>query len=195
MEKITYEYYKDGAKKLHKIVDSILKRFGGISQKDYDDFYSLANEWFYLTGKEYEKDKSTDFQCILYSCLKRKILTEITRRNRLKRQQILIVDGNKVYVPTMSINVPIGDDEDSTLEDIIPDNHNYENEILEGTHEYSEKALKYLSRLSNLQRDVLQLTIAGFKASEIMESLHITPEEYSDCNSAIHSYRNVSVLF
>ena len=43
MEKILQSYYADNAKKLHRIVDRIILRFGGISEKDKDDFYSLAN--------------------------------------------------------------------------------------------------------------------------------------------------------
>ena len=37
-EKLLQSYYADNAKKLHKLVDGILKRFGGIYQKDCDDF-------------------------------------------------------------------------------------------------------------------------------------------------------------
>ena len=40
------EYYTQNARKLRRMVDRILRRFSGISQKDYDDFYSLANEVF-----------------------------------------------------------------------------------------------------------------------------------------------------
>ena len=36
-EKLLQNYYSDNAKKLHKLVDSILKRFGGIYQKDFAD--------------------------------------------------------------------------------------------------------------------------------------------------------------
>ncbi len=34
-------YYADNAKKLHKVVDRILSKFGGLSNRDKDDFYSL----------------------------------------------------------------------------------------------------------------------------------------------------------
>ena len=46
MEEILMAYYADNAKKLRKMVDKILSRFGGLSDKDRDDFYSLANEVF-----------------------------------------------------------------------------------------------------------------------------------------------------
>ena len=45
-DKILDGYYKDNAQKLRAIVDKLLRDFGGISQKDYDDFYSLANAVF-----------------------------------------------------------------------------------------------------------------------------------------------------
>ena len=40
------EYYAQNAKKIRNMVDKILSGFGGVTQKDYDDFYSLANEVF-----------------------------------------------------------------------------------------------------------------------------------------------------
>jgi FixJ family two-component response regulator len=55
--------------------------------------------------------------------------------------------------------------------------------------------LEYLNRLSTLQKNVLRLIIAGYLPKEIVEELHITQKQYSDSCAAIHSYRNVSVLF
>lgn len=43
---ILNDYYADNAKKLHRVVDRILSKFGGLTYKDTDDFYSLANEVF-----------------------------------------------------------------------------------------------------------------------------------------------------
>ena len=40
------EYYAQNAKKIRNMVDKILSGFGGVTQKDYDDFYSLAKEGF-----------------------------------------------------------------------------------------------------------------------------------------------------
>ncbi len=46
MDQIIFAYYADNAQKLRRIVDKILFKFGGLSNKDVDDFYSLANEVF-----------------------------------------------------------------------------------------------------------------------------------------------------
>ena len=48
--------------------------------------------------------------------------------------------------------------------------------------------------LDNLRKQVLRLTSIGFKPEEIIEELHITQKQYDDCYSAIHSYRNISIL-
>ena len=73
MEQILITYYSGNAKKLHKMVDKILLKFGGLSDKDLDDFYSLANEVFVDAMRRY--DDSQPFDGFLYSCLSNKIKT------------------------------------------------------------------------------------------------------------------------
>jgi len=185
MDQVLNTYYKNNAKKLHSTVDKILRKFGGLSNKDIDDFYSLANEVFVDVIKRYDNSKS--FDGFLYSCLYNKIKTEITRRNREKRKADRI---------SVSFDMPIGDDESSTLGETIADSFDIEKEIfLEKEESYSEKMILYLNRLSILQKEVLRLTIAGYLPNEIRDELHITKKQYIDCNAAIHSYRNVSILF
>lgn len=150
-----------------------------------DDFYSLANEVFVDVMRRY--DGSQSFDGFLYSCLLNKIKTEITRRNREKR---------KADRMSISIDTPVGDDENCTIGDIIADDFTIEKKLFEEKEEgYSRRMLLYLSRLSNIQKEVLRLNIAGYLPSEIREELHINEKEYTDCYAAIHSYRNVSVLF
>ncbi len=185
MEQILIGYYADNAKKLHKVVDKILQKFGGLSDKDVDDFYSLANEVFVDVMKRYDYTQS--FDGFLYSCLSNKIKTEITRRNREKR---------KADRMSISIDTPVGDEENSTIGDMIADKFTIEKQLFEENEEgYSRRMLLYLDRLSNLQKEVLKLNIAGYLPNEIREELHISEKQYADCYAAIHSYRNVSVLF
>lgn len=185
MDKILITYYSNNARKLHNMVDKILLKFGGLSNKDLDDFYSLANEVFWDVMQRY--DDSQPFDAFLYSCLLNKIKTEMTRRNREKRKSDRM---------SISIDTPIGDDENSTIGDMIADTSTIENELFENNEEgYSRKMLLYLSRLSNLQKEVLRLNIAGYLPKEIREELHMSEKQYADCYAAIHSYRNVSILF
>ena len=97
---------------------------------------------------------------------------------------------------SISIDAPIGDDENSTIGDMIADDFIIERELFEKNEEgYSQRMLQYLSRLSTLQKEVLRLNIMGYLPNEIREELHISEKQYADCYAAIHSYRNVSVLF
>lgn len=100
------------------VVDKILLKFGGLSNKDMDDFYSLANEVFVDVLKRYDSNQS--FDSFLYSCLANKIKTEITRKNRYKRM------ADRMSV---SIDIPIGDGENPKIADIIADKFDLEVEI------------------------------------------------------------------
>lgn len=184
MEQIVNAYYADNAKKLHKTVDKILVRFGGLTDKDTDDFYSLANEVFVDAMRRY--DAAQSFDVFLYSCLSNKFKTEMTRRNREKR---------RIDRLCVSIDTPVGDGENCTLGDMIADGHTVERELFErGDGGYSRRMLRYLDRLSSLQKEVLRLDADGYLPGEIREKLHISERQYADCRTAIHSYRNVSVL-
>lgn len=184
MEQILNIYYVDNAKKFRRMVDKILLKFGGLSDKDLDDFYSLANEVFVDVIKRY--DSSQIFETFLYSCLLNKIKTEMTRRNREKR---------KADRMSISIDMPIADGENSTIGDMIADKFTIEKQLFEENEEnYSQRMLCYLNRLSDLQKEVLRLNIAGYLPGEIREELRISEKQYADCYAAIHSYRNVSVL-
>lgn len=185
MEHILVAYYANNAKKLHKMVDKILHKFYELSDKDKDDFYSLANEVFVDVLRRYDGTQS--FDGFLYSCLSNKIKTEITRRHREKR---------KADKMSISIDTPIGEESNLTIGDMIADNCDIEKHFIEEREEiYSQKMLQYLDKLSMQQKAVLKLSIAGYLPNEIREKLHISEKQYANCNAAIHSYRNVSILF
>ena len=184
MEQILNAYYANNAKKLHKMVDKILHKFYELSDKDKDDFYSLANEVFVDVLRRY--DGAQSFDGFLYSCLYKKFCSEMTRRCREKR---------KADRMSISIDTPIGDDENSTIGDMIASDFTIEKEIFDSNEEgYSQRMLLYLSRLSNLQKEILRLNMAGYLPGEIREELHISEKEYGDCYVAIRSYKNTKCL-
>ena len=179
-------YYADNAKKLHKTVDRILCKFGGLSDKDTDDFYSLANEVFADVMKRYDYKQS--FDGFLYSCLSNKIMTEITRRNREKRK------ADRMCV---SLYTPVGDDDGLTIGNIIADNFDTFEEVnkRQGNGQYQDKVSRYIARLSNCQVNILNLLIDGFRPGEIQRMLEISPTEYADALQVMRSYENIKVLF
>ena len=93
------EYYRQDARKSKNIVNKIIVTFGGISQKDYDDFYSVANETIANAIQGF--DNTRNFDTYIYACLTNKIKTEITRRNRLKR----MADKNCISIDAKYANL------------------------------------------------------------------------------------------
>ena len=183
MEKIILSYYENNAKKMKTMIDKILFRLK--FNVDNEDFYSLGNEVFLDVLNRY--DGKQDFDGFLYSCLVRRFKTEMTRRNRYKRQ------ADRMAI---SIDSSVGEDENMTLSDIIADKDTIEKIFFEENEDaYSAEMQRYLSRLSILQREVLRLISIGFNPNEILTELHINKKQYEDCYQAIHSYRNISLLF
>lgn len=202
MEPIINSYYENDAKKLHKIVDKVLKNLHFVDI-DKEDFYSLATEIFVNEViPSYDPEKS--FESFLYSALYKKFCTAMTRGTRKKRcMKIKVrekdergkVVEKEIIIPDERLNAPIGDEENSTLEDMISCNCTVESEIF-GEKEvgYSKKMTQYLDRLSLLQKEVLRLISIGFTADEILDELSINKKQYDDCYAAIHSYRNIAIL-
>ena len=183
MEKIILSYYENNAKKMRTMIDKILFRLK--FNVDNEDFYSLGNEVFLDVLNRY--DGKQDFDGFLYSCLVRRFKTEMTRRNRYKRQ------ADRMAI---SIDSSVGEDENMTLSDIIADKDTIEKIFFEENEDaYSAEMQRYLSRLSILQREVLRLISIGFNPNEILTELHINKKQYDDCYNAIHSYKNISLLF
>lgn len=179
-------YYADNAKKLHSMVDQILYKFGGLSGKDLDDFYSLANEVFVDALKRYDCEQS--FDGFLYACLSNKIKSEVTKRNREKRR-----------ADRMSVSLDATNDsgeEYSLLDCIASDFDTYEEvSKRQKNGAYCDKVQQYISRLSTRQANILSLLVNGYKPHEIQRILEISPKEYTDSMQILKSYEKIKYLF
>jgi len=193
---VTEQYYRNNAEKLHKMVDSIIKNFGGISDKDVDDFYSLANEVFWIAVNDY--DGTGNFSGFLYSRLLLKIKTMITSRNRMKRCDSELIkneDGSveKRYYSPISLDTKIGNESESTtLGEIIRSDFDLEKTVMEG---HQNQAMAYLDNLPKVQKRIVLFLVSGYKPCEIRKKLHISEKEYADHMIGIRSYENTSILF
>ena len=183
MDQILNTYYANNAKKLRRIVDKILFKFGGISHKDMDDFYSLANDVFTDALRRYDGVQS--FDGFLYSCLSNKVKTEISRRNREKR---------KIDRMALSMDASLGDEDGCTLGELIADSYDLESEIFRDINAVAYKLERYLAMLSRKQKEVLELLSFCYKAAEIQEALHMTPKEYTDALENMRSYEKIRIL-
>lgn len=183
-EKILNEYYCNDGKKIKKIVDKILRKFGGIYQKDYDDFYSIANREFMNILNKY--DGKHDFEGLLYSCLSNKIKSEITRKNRIKRT----ADREAASIDTM-----LGESDNFKIEDTLKSNFNLENEVSDKIGLLlSEKMEKYLSSLSNNAREILTLKSRGFNVKETKQMLKLSDKQYERYYKEIKSFEKIQIL-
>ena len=179
-------YYADNARKLHKVVDRILCKFGGLSSKDKDDFYSLANEVFTDVLKRYDYEQS--FDGFLYSCLSNKIMSEITKKNREKRK------ADRTAVSLDAVNE--SGEECCLLDFLASDFDTFEEAVRsQDKEQYQDKVQMYISKLSNQQVNILNLLIDGYKPNEIRLILKISSKEYADNMQTMRSYENIKILF
>lgn len=185
---ILQPYCENDMRLLKRISKSIFMRFSEpLTEADYDDFYSIALLTLWQAYQSYDS-KVGSFEGFLYSCLQRKFKTELTRRHRQKR----IFDNYKI-----SLDATIDNEKECNLSEIIPSDFDTFKEAMESQEngQYTDKAQKFLSRLSNQQVNILNLLIDGYKPMEIREILEISESEYSDNWKIIKSFENVRILF
>lgn len=177
-------YYKNGAEKLHGMVDRILVRFGGISEKDRDDFYSVANEVMAEIYVSFDTSRSADGY--VYACLLKRIKTEMTKRNREKR---------RAEQTAVSLDTPVGEEGGMTVGDTLVSEFDLEREIFREEEPVGVKVRAYLERLSKTQRRIAAFLAEGYKPAEIQKILHMKPREYSREAAALHAYENIKILW
>ena len=184
MEAIINAYYVNNASKLHKMVDKILFKLKFVDV-DREDFYSLANEIFVDVIKRYNGKQ--DFDGFLYSCLTNKFKTEMTRRNRQKRQ------ADKM---ALSLEEKVGnDDKNVTIGELIADKNTVESEIFkEKNEEWRREVKEYLEKLSPLQRKIAFLMSDNNTPDEICEELHITMKHFENSLKRILSDERIKIL-
>lgn len=184
-DKILDGYYKDNAQKLRAIVDKLLRDFGGISQKDYDDFYSLANAVFAGALKQY--DAARDFDGFLYSCLSNRIKTEITRRNRIKR---------RADMTAISIDTPIGGGSGASIGDTLQSEFDITKEIDRETGLFrDDKVVRYLDRIPVRTRQILEMKMESIPASDIKKILKLSDKDYERYYRQARFFDYTSILF
>lgn len=173
-------YCENDSKKLKSISDTIIiKHFGWLPQKDYDDFYSIAGEVLWKCCESFEENKGAQFETYLINCLIKKFKTRITYMNRQRRN-----NGDK----NVSLDALI-EDKDTSLINLIASEDKIEIEP------YSDKMIQYLNKLSKIQKKILFALSEGYSPDEIKRGFKITDNEFSNACNALRSYRNVSILY
>ena len=188
-EEITNDYFRNNAKKLNSMVDVLLKKYGGSSQKDLDDFYSLAGIVFLDVIKVYTPDYGSNFDCFLKECINRKIMSMITSNNRQKRSN---------GMETVSLDTPIGAEDDLCLGDVILDPSTDVERIvigdLEEHLEFSEKTEEYLRHLSDLGQEIAKCIMRGLSQVDTISKLNISQKQYDRQLKEMKSFELSSFL-
>lgn len=190
---IIEEYCCNDMKKLKFICKPVMSLIGGISGKDYDDIYSLAQFLLYKCVKKYDEnnEKGASFNTFFRNILFRRLYATYLRdRNRQCRSNTKEgEDGEKIFIPDVSLDAPTPDCV-PTLERI-----NISNTLEEQFFkpDISKNTKEYLHSLSNEQLEVAKLFMEGYQQDDIKDILHITQAEFNNRMNGMKSYRNISI--
>lgn len=182
-------YCEDGMKRLKKMSRSIFMKFNEpLANADHDDFYSIANMTLWQAYNAYKPGLGISFDAFLRTCLEKKFKSELARRHRYKR----IINQFAV-----SFDAVRDDGEGCNLLELLPSDFDTFEEAArsQGKGQYQDKVQQYISKLSKMQVNILNLLVDGYKAYEIRQILEISASEYADNLSTIRSYENVKILF
>lgn len=177
------KYCKNDCRLLKAMCDPLIKKIGGVFEKDYNDFYSIALATLSSSVFSFDEEKKCKFSTYLYGNIQRKFNTEVRDRNCKKR-----IPEKEIS----SIDALVGED-GIPISELIPSKFDTYEEAcgsnLEGTN-----MEKYLKRLSRLQRKIVMLLSAGYKPKEIREKLNISQRTYNQNFEVIQSYENTRIL-
>lgn len=206
MEEAIRELYENGGRKLRQMCHKEMDRFGGISQKDYDDFYSRVGLEISQAMGKFNPSKGKSFMEYVSGIVRFSVWKEMTDRNRGKRKIFVEREGGeenadeeggvaREYVSDVSIDIPIGE-EGLTLGDALPSDFDLDAVIQERAGDiYGEKIEKYLGGLSKIQRQIIEMKMGGMPAHEIMGTLGIGRREYERQCHELRSFANISALY
>lgn len=192
-EEIMDWYLAHNAKELRKISDQLLKSKMsgawarlGLSQKDEDDFYSIANMVLWDVSKKW--DGKRDFRGLLWSALSNKFASEFRFRNQQKREK----DRELLSFDAMLT------EDGGNLEEIVDSGFSVEDEIQKNSLEQSftsKGVIQYIEGLSSKQRQLLNLQMEGYSAADIKEQMNLTEKKYQGLKNSLRDYEHISKLY
>lgn len=192
-------YMQDDMKKLKKICHKVW--MGKVNVSEYEDLYDVAIDCLMEAVINYDSEKS-GFETFLTGNIMRKSNTWFRDTKYTLKLNNLVRDKNgkivrdnykrPIRVENISFDMPTEDGND--LKDIIPGA--FKNLFDELFYEDLSdiKIRNYLSKLSDIQREILSYMIKGYETKDIQELLHISKKDYGNHIAAIQEYENVREL-
>lgn len=192
---------EESARKLHNIVDKILSQFGGITDFDREECYSIANlEITKYVNSQLEQGiedfDENKFNGFMYFAISNKIKTYMTRKNRGKRCQIVVTkEGDqdvKQYVYPTSLDNLMSDDGETKYIDVIPSDFDIDKELNISVED--ELVQLFLDSLPEIQKKLLLMKMENIPVCEIKESLELTENEYTQCMQSIRESTMINLF-
>lgn len=182
-ERLVNYYYEDNARRLRKLTYATFRKFGGISEKDHDDFYSYANLGFVEALKIW--DGKQNFEALLQTIIGNKSKKLISKFNAYKRT------GDRKAV---SIDKSVDEDSELALKDILESNFDLDKEAGIEDEVY-EKYKDYFGALTNIQTKILNLYMDGYKPGDIKRKLNMSDGEYAKHVNNLKSFEKIDLLY
>lgn len=185
IENVIDDLYANNASKLRKICNKKLIRFGGLSDLDYDDFYSRINYEIAISRKNYNPEIVKNPMNYIYGIINFAIKKEMSHRNRYKRQADRL---------SSSLEMPIGDGDELALGDTLASDFCLEDEVINQMEVYSPKVQTFLNGLTSIQKTILKLKLDKIPVSKIKRILNLSDKEYENQIEQIKSFDNIKNL-
>ena len=185
-------YCENNMQRLKYISYHIFSKFGGISEKDYDDFYSIANMVLWNDIQSFDESKGISFENILKFHLRNKFKTAMTKRNRKKRGGT----NDRYGSQEVSLDAPVSsqDGNDTNLLEIISNDMKSDMEDQVTGLKYSDRVGKFLDNLSRRNRKIAMYIMVGYDPKDIKRILNISEREYNKAILEFRLYENICIL-
>lgn len=185
-------YCENNMQRLKYISYQIFSKFGGISEKDYDDFYSIANMVLWNDIQSFDESKGISFENILKFHLRNKFKTAMTKRNRKKRGGT----NDRYGSQEVSLDAPVSsqDGNDTNLLEIISNDMKSDMKDQVTGLKYSDRVGKFLDNLSRRNRKIAMYIMVGYDPKDIKRILNISEREYNQAILEFRLYENICIL-
>lgn len=185
-------YCENNMQRLKYISYQIFSKFGGISEKYYDDFYSIANMVLWNDIQSFDESKGISFENILKFHLRNKFKTAMTKRNRKKRGGT----NDRYGSQEVSLDAPVSsqDGNDTNLLEIISNDMKSDMEDQVTGLKYSDRVGKFLDNLSRRNRKIAMYIMVGYDPKDIKRILNISEREYNQAILEFRLYENICIL-
>ena len=180
--KVCQFYCGNEMARLKKLCDPLIRNYGGVTDSEHDDFYSIANETVWRAAVTFDESINDSFEKYLIECLDNRFKSIITKKNRKKRiPRLNMVD----------IDAKITEDSQNTFADILDSGYDLMKEIPELRDNGMEI---FMSKLSRKQKKICDLIMQGYKKGEIVQILNISIRRYDTCLDVLKNYETRIIL-